>query len=297
MASSVPASIARLVVAGLLKPALSPGVPMAVQRRWVSVATALLPPAGGVRFEKVVLGGVPCERVLPRTPGAGTIVFLHGGGYVLGSPRTHRSITSRLARAAGMTVVVPDYRLAPEHPHPAALEDARAVLDALVGGGTPPARIAVSGDSAGGGLALALCLALRSAGVVQPACLALISPWADLSNTRLARVRFDPLLDARWLDLCAAAYGLHRARTDPLVSPLQDELSGLPPMLVHAAGQELVLEDARRLAAACARAGVPCRLREFEPLWHDFQLYAGLVPEATASVNELAAFAREHAGR
>jgi acetyl esterase/lipase len=295
--NSVAASVARLVVSGFLKPVLSPGVPVGVQRRWVAVATSVLPQASGVRFETVVLGGVRCERALPRTPGAGCLVYLHGGGYVLGSPRTHRSITSRLARASGMTVVVPDYRLAPEHPHPAALEDAQAVFDALVAAGTPPARIALAGDSAGGGLALALCLALRTAGVVRPACLALISPWADLTNTRLAAVRFDPLLDARWLEFCASAYAVNRARTDPLVSPLQDEMSGLPPMLAHAAGQEVLLEDARRLAAACVRAGVPCRLREFTPVWHDFQLYAGLVPEATESVNELAAFAREHAGR
>jgi monoterpene epsilon-lactone hydrolase len=294
--NSAAASVARLVVAGLLKPALAPGIPLGLQRRWVAVATAVLPPARGVRFEKVVLGGVSCERVVPRTPGLGTIIYLHGGGYVLGSPRTHRSITSRLARASGMTVVVPDYRLAPEHPHPAALEDARAVFDAVVVGATPPARVAMAGDSAGGGLALALCLSLRAAGVVRPACLALISPWADLTNTRLAAVRFDPLLDAGWLEFCAAAYAVHRARTDPMVSPLYDELSDLPPMLVHVAGQEQLLEDARRLAATCARAGVPCRLREFDPLWHDFQLYAGLVPEATESVEELAAFAREHAG-
>ncbi len=296
MGNSAAASVARLVVAGLLKPALAPGIPLGLQRRWVAVATAVLPPARGVRFEKVVLGGVSCERVVPRTPGLGTIIYLHGGGYVLGSPRTHRSITSRLARASGMTVVVPDYRLAPEHPHPAALEDARAVFDAVVVGATPPARVAMAGDSAGGGLALALCLSLRAAGVVRPACLALISPWADLTNTRLAAVRFDPLLDAGWLEFCAAAYAVHRARTDPMVSPLYDELSDLPPMLVHVAGQEQLLEDARRLAATCARAGVPCRLREFDPLWHDFQLYAGLVPEATESVEELAAFAREHAG-
>jgi acetyl esterase/lipase len=248
-----------------------------------------------VRFEKVKLGGVPCARAVPRAPGAGTIVYFHGGGYVLGSPRTHRSITGRLAREAGMTVVVPDYRLAPMHPHPAALEDARAVFDALVRGGTPPARMVLAGDSAGGGLALALCLALRTAQAAQPAGLALISPWCDLSNTRLAKVHFDPLLSADWLEFCAAAYCRGLARIDPLVSPLHGELSGLPPMLMHAAGQEILLEDARRLAAACACAGVPCRLREFEPMWHDFQLYAGVVPEATESVNELAAFARERA--
>jgi hypothetical protein len=198
MSNSIAASVARLVVAGLLKPAFSPRVPMAAQRRWVVVATAVLPPPRGVRFEKVTLDGVPCERAVPR-----------------------------------------------------------------------------------------------AAGQAQPAGLALISPWCDLSNTRLAKVHFDPLLSAEWLEFCAAAYCRGLARTDPLVSPLHSELSGLPPMLMHAAGQEILLDDARRLAAACARAGVPCPLREFEPMWHDFQLYAGVVPEATESVNELAAFARE----
>lgn len=255
MSNSIAASVARLVVASLLKPAFSPRVPLAVQRRWVAVVTALLPPPRNVRFEKVTLGGVPCERAMPRTPGAGTLVYLHGGGYVLGSPRTHRSITGRMAREAGMTVVVPSYRLAPEHPHPAALEDARAVFDALVRGGTSPAHIVLAGDSAGGGLALALCLLLRAAGQAQPAGLALISPWADLSDTRLAKVRFDPLLTARWLEFCATAYCSGLARSDPLVSPLHGELSGLPPMLIHAAGQEILLEDARQTRIEISSGG------------------------------------------
>jgi epsilon-lactone hydrolase len=291
MSNSIAASVARLIVAGLLKPAFSPRVPLAVQRHWVAMVTALLPPPRGVRFEKVTLSGVPCERAMPRSQAASTMLYFHGGGYVLGSPRTHRSITGRLAREAGMVVVAPDYRLAPEHPYPAALDDARAVFDVIVKAGTPPSRIVLAGDSAGGGLALALCLALRTAGAEQPAALALISPWGDLTNTQLADVPLDPLLDRRWLSYCASAYAPHSTHTNPLESPLHAELSGLPPMLVHVGGQEVLLEDSRRLAASCARTGVACRVREFEPLWHDFQLYAGVVPEATESVKELAVFA------
>lgn len=293
MDRSWPACLARLLVKGLIRPALQPVVPLAAQRRWVALATGLLRPARGVRFETVFLGGVACERAVPRRAGAGVILYLHGGGFVLGSPRTHRAITSCLAKASGLTVVAPDYRLAPEHPHPAALQDAGAVFDALGADGTPPGQLVVAGDSAGAGLALALCLARRAGGVAQPAGLALISPWADITNTGLAGVVGDPVLSAPWLESCALAYSPPpRDRGDGLVSALHAHLAGLPPVLVHAAGQELLIEDARRLRAACRRDGVDCELRVFEPMWHDFQLYAGLVPEATESVNELASFAR-----
>jgi monoterpene epsilon-lactone hydrolase len=288
--------LARLLVVGLIRPALRPAVPVDVQRRWMALATAVLPAAHGVRFDTAILGGVPCERVVPRAAGAGLILYLHGGGFVLGSARTHRAITSRLAKASRLTVVAPNYRLAPEYPHPAALEDAAAVLDALVTGGLPAQRVVVAGDSAGAGLAISLCLARRAGGAAQPAGLALISPWADITNTRLAPVPDDPMLSAPWLDSCAAAYAAGHARSGGLLSPLQAGLAALPPMLVHAAGQELLRDDARRLRAACAQAGVACELREFECMWHDFQLYAGLVPEATESVNQLAAFARLCAG-
>lgn len=155
--------------------------------------------------------------------------------------------------------------------------------------------VSIACAPAAAGRARRRSLALRAAQAAQPACLALISPWCDLSNTRLAHVPFDPLLSARRLEFCASTYAPHRGRSDPSVSPLLEKLSCLPPMLDHVAGQEVLLEDLRRLAAACARAGVPCQLREFGPLWHDFQLYAGVVPEATQSVKELAAFARRHA--
>lgn len=296
MDRSWPASVARLLVATLVGPVLRPAVPLAVQRRWAAVALALLPAGRGVRFEHVVLGGVACERVVPYAAGAGIVLYLHGGGYVLGSPRTHRAITSRLARASGLTVVAPDYRLAPEYPHPAALQDAGAVFETLSTRGRAPQPLVVAGDSAGAGLALALCLARRAAGARQPVALALISPWADITNTRLTPVHGDPMLSAPWLDRCAAAYAHEHARDDALVSPLCVDLTALPPMLVHVAGQDLLRDDARRLRAACAQAGVACELREFEWLWHDFQLCAGLVPEASASINELAAFARAHVG-
>ena len=293
MAESIAAKAARLAVRSCLKPGLQPMFSVAMQRIWANIATRTLAPPFGVRFAKTSLGGVATERVQSkRAPqlSANAILFLHGGAYIIGSPASHRSITGRLAKLTGATVFVPDYRLAPEHPFPAALDDALACYGELVATGYAPERIAVAGDSAGGGLALSLCLQLRAEGLAQPACLALISPWADLTLTSLAPIASDALLRASWLAQGAAAYLAGRAAEEPLVSPLFANLAGLPPTLIQSASDEILREDSRRLAAALDAAGVWVSLREFPLMWHDFQLYAGVVPEATQAVREITQF-------
>jgi epsilon-lactone hydrolase len=215
-------------------------------------------------------------------------------GGIIGSPVSHRSITGRLAKLARTTVYAPDYRLAPEHPFPAALDDAFVCYRALLEQGYGAEHIAVAGDSAGGGLALLLCLRLRNEDVARPGCIVLISPWADLTLSQLAEVPDDPLLRASWLAHAAAAYLRERPADSPLVSPLFADLAGLPPILVQSASEEILREDSRRLAQALGVARVPVSYREFPGMWHDFQLYAGMVPEATLALEEIARFATDH---
>jgi monoterpene epsilon-lactone hydrolase len=291
MNESWQARLARLVVRGVLKPLLHPAAPFGLQRLWVAAATRTLWVPRGARFERTQLAGVPAECVTSRGRASAkekALLYLHGGGYVLGSARTHRSITGRLALLSGSVVHVPDYRLAPEHPYPAALDDALACYRALLAQGCTPGGIVVAGDSAGGGLALALVLKLRALGLPQPAGLALISPWVDLACKCLSAIDGDVLLSAAWLRADAAAYLGKCSADDPLASPIHADLRDLPRVFIQSAQREILMEDARRLAAALSAAGVPVQHEVCEHMWHDFQLYAGQVPEATDAVRRLA---------
>ncbi|MGO9430943.1 alpha/beta hydrolase [Rhodoblastus sp.] len=295
MSESILAKVARVAVRVCLKPALRPEFSCAVQRRWADVATRTLSVPFGVRFSRSSLAGVPTEVARRKADGGeatSALLFLHGGGFLIGSPRSHRSITGRLAKLTGAEVFVPDYRLAPEHPFPAALDDALACYRALLDKGYPPERIAVAGDSAGGGLALSLCLRLRAVSVPQPGCVALISPWADLTLTRLAPIANDALLRPAWLAQGAAAYLRGRSAEDPLASPLAGDLAGLPPVMIESASEEILRDDSRRLAGELEACDVQVVHMEFPRMWHDFQLYAGIVPEATRAIEELGRFIR-----
>jgi acetyl esterase/lipase len=263
-----------------------------VQRHWANIATRTLSVPFGLRFSQSSLAGVPTEivRAKSNARSEGAVLFLHGGAFMIGSPVSHRSITGRLAKHTSATIFVPDYRLAPEHPFPAALDDAFTSYRALLAQGYTPKRIAIAGDSAGGGLVLSLCLRLRSEGLAQPACVVAISPWADLTLTQLAPVSDDALLRAAWLNQGAAAYLQGHSARDPLVSPLLADLAGLPPTLIQAASEEILRDDSRRLTEALSSDCVSVTHREFRYMWHDFQLYAGLVPEATQAVDDIARF-------
>jgi monoterpene epsilon-lactone hydrolase len=294
MRESIQARLARFTVRSCLKPALRPAFPIPVQRHWANIATRTLSVPFGVRFSQSSLGGVPTEIVRSKSNAQSedVVLFLHGGAFMIGSPVSHRSITGRLAKHTGATIFAPDYRLAPEHPFPAALDDAFTSYQALLTQGYAPERIAIAGDSAGGGLVLSLCLRLRDEGLPQPACLVVISPWADLTLSGLAPVADDALLRAAWLDQGAAAYLRGHSARDPLASPVLADLAGLPPTLIQAASEEILRDDSRRLADTLSVHGVSVIHREFPHMWHDFQLYAGLVPEATQAIDEIAQFIR-----
>jgi len=207
-----------------------------------------------------------------------------------------RTWAARLSGLAACRVVLPEYRLAPEHPHPAALEDALAVLTSILGE-VAPGSIVVSGDSAGGGLALAALLALRDEGRAPghqlPAGCILLSPWLDLSSDRRALrrlVRLDVLLSPGWLEACATAYARPANWTDPSISPLLAAHKGLPPLLIQAGTDELLAPDAGHLAASASAAGVDVTYTRWPRMWHDFALQPGLVRAADSALSQAAWF-------
>ena len=255
-----------------------------------------VPPGWRVRDTATPLQGEWIERAGNETvPDARTLLYLHGGGYYFCSPRTHRAITLGLARAAEARTFVPDYRLAPEHRFPAAVEDALAAYRGLIAAGIPAGRIVVGGDSAGGGLALALLLSLRDAGEPLPAGAALFSPWTDLAATGesiLANNRSDPMFHGAHIAEAARFYLGDTLPTEPLASPLYADLRGLPPLFIQASDSEVLLDDSTRFAEKARRAGVAVAFRAWPRLPHVWQLFHAFLPEGRAALQETAAFIR-----
>jgi epsilon-lactone hydrolase len=225
------------------------------------------------------------------------VLHLHGGGYFMGSPTTHRGLAAAIGRSSGAVVVLPDYRLVPEHPYPAALDDAEATFRWLVETcGVEPARVAVVGDSAGGGLAAALIVRLRASGAPLPACYVGMSPWLDLAGTGESVERLDgtdPWIPARMLSIPARFYAGERALDDPEVSPLYADLAGFPPTLLYVGGHEVLLDDALRFVDRARAAGSDASVGVFPGLWHVFPAFPGL-PEARDAIAELGGFVRRH---
>lgn len=270
-----------------LRPFLAPWNPVRGQRATAAIAGLAAKGPPGARYEAVLLGGVPAQRITPARVRPGTtVLYLHGGAYVIGGPASHAKLAAQIAHAAQAPAWFVDYRLAPEHPFPAALDDAMAAYRALLA--QNPGRITLAGDSAGGGLALALAMSIRDAGLPAPDALVLLSPWADLTlsgeshRTRAAR---DPMLRSSWLATSAARYAAGRPLSDPLMSPALGTLSGLPRTLVQVGSEEILLSDAERVAT-----GTGAKLSRFDGLWHDFQAHAGLLPEADRALEEIGVF-------
>jgi acetyl esterase/lipase len=291
----VPPGVMRAGVRRLGRHCLNPALPWTVQRsRLDRLAGAALLPRHTV-ITKETFGGVSAEVVSAGLVGSQrTVVHFHGGGYCVGSARIIRSWAAQLSAQSGCQVVLPEYRLAPENPYPAGLEDARAVLAALLGR-TKPDSIVVSGDSAGGGLALAMLLARREDGDEQPAGVILLSPWLDLRRDRRAvpgLVRRDLLLTPDWLDACARAYADPEAWGEPLVSPANASHSGLPPLLIQSGADDLLAPDAEFLAGSAGAAGVDATYTRWPGLWHDFPLQAGMLAAADSAVAQAAWFIR-----
>jgi epsilon-lactone hydrolase len=221
------------------------------------------------------------------------ILYFHGGVYVIGSAAASVPLVGDLVRRAGAKAFTVDYRLAPEHPYPAAVEDAQAAYEGLLGQGIDPGRIALSGESAGGGLAVATLLALREAGIPMPSCAFLMSPYADLTlsgETLADKQTADPLLTPEGLRLRIADYVAGADAADPHISPVFGDLGGLPPLLIQVGSHEILLSDAVRLAARAATADVPVTLEVTPGVAHVFQAYAALLDEAAEALDRASDF-------
>ncbi len=241
------------------------------------------------------LGGRDAEWLTPvGAPPDAAVLYLHGGGYCIGSVATHRDLAGRIARASGCRVANLDYRLAPEHPFPAAVDDARSAYADLLAAGISPHRLAVAGDSAGGGLTVALLLALREGGIPLPAAAVCLSPWADLTQSSPAyieRAERDPMVSKAGLDVMAGAYLAGTEATVPLASPLFGDLAGLPPVRIEVGESEVLFDDATGLADRLRSAGVDVSLVVWPDLVHVFQAFpASLLPESDASIDGVGGF-------
>jgi acetyl esterase/lipase len=254
----------------------------------------------GTTIEVVDAGGVLAEWVsVAGASGDAVILYLHGGGYCIGSINTHRGMAARLAQACRARALNLDYRLAPEHPHPAAVDDAVAAYRWLLDRGVAPAQIVLGGDSAGGGLVMATLLALRDAGHPLPVAGFCLSPWVDLEcsgETMTTKADVDPMVGKDGLTEMAAAYAGDHELRHPLVSPLHADLSGLPPLLIQVGTAETLLDDAVRLADRARNAGMDVRLEAWDDLVHVFQAFAPMVPEAVEAIDGIGRFVRERTG-
>jgi acetyl esterase/lipase len=274
--------------------------PAAEMRAGLEAMAGGFPLEPDVRIEKLAIGAMAAEWITSAaTSNAHTILYLHGGGYVVGSLDTHREIAARFGRAAGCRVLVIDYRLAPEHVHPAAVDDAVAAYRWLLQQGGAPDRIAVAGDSAGGGLTIATLVALRERDLPLPRAGVCFSPWVDMEATgaSMDTVKNDPMLN-RELILHFARFYLGETvppRT-PLASPLYADLRGLPPLLIQASNDEVLVDDAKRVAERAREAGVACELDLTDEVPHVWQIFASMLPEGQQALDRAGAFLRGRFG-
>ncbi|MDX1513566.1 MAG: alpha/beta hydrolase, partial [Gammaproteobacteria bacterium] len=240
----------------------------------------------GMRAEWILAPGASTERV---------IFVVCGGAFMIGSLALYHRVSSLLSAASGAAVFAVDYRRAPEHPFPAALDDVRAAWDWLRVSGPPVKRIVAAGDSAGGNLMLSTLMALRDDGQTLPAALIAMAPWTDLTlsgESILTNAQRDPYIPANLLPHVVDAYLQGADPASPRASPLLGSFSGMPPMMIHVGRQEVLLDDSLRLAAAARSAGVEAQVRIWDNLPHVFQLFSPFVPEARQSLDELGQFAR-----
>ena len=271
----------------------------AERRRRLDEIGATWPVASDVALTGVDIDGIPGEwSTIPGSDGSRVLMFFHGGGYCSGSIVSHRRMVSEAGRAAGVRTLAVGYRLAPEHPFPAAFDDALTAWHFLQRQGIAPERVAVGGDSAGGGLSLALTMRLRERNEQLPACLWLVSPWTDLTmsgSTLVTKDAVDPLIHKDYLGELADAY-LHGAtdRKDPHVSPLFGDLSQLPPMLIQVGSDETLLDDAVRLAAGAGAAAAAVTLEIWPHMIHAWHVWNARLEAGRLALGSAGRFMREH---
>jgi len=264
-------------------------------------AVEIFPLPDGVTCEPGSLGGVPGEWLRPEgADAARALLYFHGGGYVLGSTRSHRHMVAALAKGAGVHAFSADYRLAPEHPFPAAVEDGAAVWQGLLESGIDPASAVIGGDSAGGGLTVATLVKARDDGLAMPAGGLCISPWTDMTleaGSYATKADSDPMVTQNQIERWTGVYlGADTDRRHPWASPLYADLEGLPPLLVQVGSEEVLLDDSVSLAEAARRAGVEVRLSVADEMIHVWHWFDRLLDRAKDGIDEATAFIRARTG-
>lgn len=252
------------------------------------------------RYNRMNAGGVTAEWVTAESASDSRVVlYLHGGGYIIGSPRTHRPLMAELSQASKGRVLGLDYRLAPEHPFPAPVEDSVAAYRWLLNEGYDPARIAVAGDSAGGGLAVAMMVQARYLGLPVPGAAVCISPWVDmegLGESMESRAAADPMVGKENLMVSAKTYLGGSDPRAPLAAPLYADLRGLPPMLIQVGDAEVLLDDSTRLAGIAREAGVEVEMDVWDDMIHVWHLFAPILPEGKQAISQAGEFIKKHTG-
>ena len=259
-----------------------------------------LPLDDDIETQRVGVNGVPAEWIsAPESQESRVVLYLHGGGYLFGSARTHRVMLAHLARAAKARVLALDYRLAPEIPFPAPVEDSVSAYQWLLSQGVSPRKIVFGGDSAGGGLVVAAMVALRSVGEPMPAAGVCISPWADMEATGesyTTNAEADPSVTKEQILTIAKAYMDGKDPKAPLASPIHADLTGLPPLLIQVGGIEVLLDDSTMLKSRAKKAGVPVELEVWDDMPHVWHHFAPILPEARKAIGRIGKFVLQHTG-
>lgn len=290
------ARIIRFVSKQLFK-RLNPDSNVKAVRRLFEKAQAGKRVAKGVAMRHATIEGVACEWLIPEgCEDAPILYYLHGGAYMMGSPATHRQMLSFIARAAGVRALLPDYALAPENPFPAGLHDCLAVYHGLLAAGANARHIMVGGDSAGGGMTMAMLVSLRDAGDDLPAATILLSPWLDLSasgESMKTRKEKDPWFRPDFMEKIARKYAPEGDLDYPLVSPVFADATGLPETLIQVGDHEILLSDSTRLSDNISAAGGKVTLQVWPEMWHVFQFFVKLMPESRRAIDDIAKFIRD----
>ncbi|HSM96132.1 MAG TPA: alpha/beta hydrolase [Rhizomicrobium sp.] len=269
--------------------------PDIMELRTLMAEMPLRPAPGHVTVDLITLGGIKAERL--RTAGADeskAILYIHGGGFVGGVPGNHRPLTWRLADKVGVPVYAVDYRLAPEHPYPAGLDDCVAAYRGLLDKGIAASSIVIAGDSAGGNLTLTTALKLKALGLPQPAALAALSPATDIEGadfeSRESNAASDAMFSAAMFGSLTALYCPDADVNDPFISPYRGDVAGLPATLIHCSDAEMLRDDGVMMARKMQSAGVPVTLEVWPKVFHVWQVMADMLPEGRASIDKIAAF-------
>lgn len=295
--ASVPARIVRAITSLYfdLQNAKTANVQLARAR--LNFFGRFVPVAGGVDVQSTEVAGLDAEWLTPEdAPADRAILYLHGGAYVVGSCDSHRHLVSHIARASGVRALLPEYGLAPENRFPGPIDDVVHVYRALLDDGFDPAQLLIAGDSAGGGLAVATLLTLRDEGLPMPRAAFLLSPWLDLTasgETMESRSEQDPWFRADDIREIARHYCDDDQRTDPRVSPVYADMHGMPPMHIQVGDDEILLSDATRLADNLRAAAVDVSVDVWQDMWHVFQAFLLVVPEAREAVQRMGEAMRE----